>query len=132
LYNLIIFHKSGILLFSYDFDTDTEFDESLLKGSILIGLNHILANFLSQKDQLNLIKLKTRDLILEYDNKLGYAILLITNQKNKIIERAVKLFMDKFTTLNKQKLENLNGLIDVSEFQNAKDIMFEFFKPFLK
>lgn len=37
IYDFIIFHKSGILLYSYNFQTNKEVDESLLKGSILIA-----------------------------------------------------------------------------------------------
>jgi len=131
IYDFIIFHKSGILLYSFNFDTGEETDESLLKGSILIGINHILANFINKKDQLNLIKMKNRDIILEYDNTLGYALLLTTNHKNAFIERAVKHFIEKFNLLNKEKLMNLNGLIDISEFGNARELIAETFHPFI-
>ncbi|MEJ2276564.1 MAG: hypothetical protein P8Y70_02275 [Candidatus Lokiarchaeota archaeon] len=87
IYNFIIFHRSGILLFAYDFQSKKEIDDSILKGSILIGINHILTNFRTQRDNLNLIKMKDRDIIFDYDIKHGYAVLLITDHKNKIIER---------------------------------------------
>ncbi|MFX0040105.1 MAG: hypothetical protein ACFFAB_12265 [Candidatus Heimdallarchaeota archaeon] len=131
IYDFIIFHRSGILLYSYNFETGEETDESLLKGSILIGINHILSNFINKKDQLGLIKMQNRDIILEYDNNNGYALLLTTNHKNSYINKAVNKFMEKFSGLNKEKLKNLTGLIDVSEFRNAKDIIFEFFEPFI-
>ncbi|MCK4480057.1 MAG: hypothetical protein KAV01_05985, partial [Candidatus Lokiarchaeota archaeon] len=132
IHDFIIFHRSGILLYSYNFETGQETDESLLKGSILIGINHILSNFIDKKDQLNLIKMKNRDIILEYDNTHGYALLLTANHKNKFIDKAVNSFMTKFTSLNGEKLKNLNGLIDVSEFRNAKEIIIENFEPFIK
>ncbi|MFX1269697.1 MAG: hypothetical protein ACFFAK_17190, partial [Promethearchaeota archaeon] len=50
IFDFIIFHKSGILLYSYNFQTRKEGDESLLKGSILIGISHILANFSGVED----------------------------------------------------------------------------------
>lgn len=131
IYDFIIFHRSGILLYSYNFETGEETDESLLKGSILIGINHILSNFINKKDQLGLIKMQNRDIIFEYDNNHGYALLLTTNHKNAFIDKAVSNFMKKFTGLNKEKLKNLTGLIDVSEFKNAKDIILEFFEPFI-
>jgi len=132
IYDFIIFHRSGILLYSYNFETGEETDDSLLKGSILIGINHILSNFINKKDQLGLIKMQNRDIIFEYDNNHGYAILLTTNHKNDYIDRAVNNFMNKFTILNREKLKNINGLIDVSAFGNAKEIITEFFKPFIK
>ena len=131
IYDFIIFHRSGILLYSYNFETGTETDESLLKGSILIGINHILSNFINKKDQLGLIKMQNRDIIFEYDNTHGYALLLTTNHRNSFINKAVSKFMKKFTDLNQEKLKNLTGLIDASEFRNAKDIILEFFEPFI-
>ena len=131
IYDFIIFHKSGILLYSFSFETGKETEESLLKGSILIGINHILNSLIDKKDQLTLIKMKERDIIFEYNNELGIAILLITNYKNIVIEKAVKNFMDKFIEENKEKLYNLNGLIDISEFRDTKDIIKEYFSPFI-
>ncbi|MFX0155759.1 MAG: hypothetical protein ACFE9Q_14655 [Candidatus Hodarchaeota archaeon] len=131
IYDFIIFHRSGILLYSYNFETGVETDDSLLKGSILIGINHILSNFFNKKDQLGLIKMQNRDIILEYDNNHGYALLLTTNHKNDYIDKAVSNFMDKFTKMNQEKLKKLNGLIDVSEFGNAKQIITEYFHPFI-
>ncbi|KKN12163.1 hypothetical protein LCGC14_1019210 [marine sediment metagenome] len=131
IFDFIIFHKSGILLFSYNFETGKETDESLLKGSILIGINHILSNFTNKKDQLNLIKMKERDIVFEYDNTHGYAILLTTNHRNNFIEKAVRSFMDKFTKMNEEKLKNMKGLIDISEFKNAKELILANFDPYI-
>ncbi|MFX0029297.1 MAG: hypothetical protein ACFE8B_08815, partial [Candidatus Hermodarchaeota archaeon] len=131
IYDFIIFHKSGILLYSYNFETGQETDDSLLKGSILIGINHILANFIDRKDQLNVIKMRDRDIIFEYDNLNGYAILLTTNHKNTFIEKAVRNFMFQFSDLNGEKLKEMKGLIDVSEFRNAKGLILELFTPYI-
>jgi len=131
IFDFIIFHQSGILLYSYNFETGKETDESLLKGSILIGINHILSNFINKKDQLNLIKMKERDIVFEYDNTHGYAILLTTNHRNNFIENAVSSFMDKFTKLNMEKLKNMKGLIDISEFKNAKELILANFDPYI-
>ncbi|MFX0167135.1 MAG: hypothetical protein ACFE9V_17580 [Candidatus Hodarchaeota archaeon] len=131
IFDFIIFHKSGILLYSYNFETGKETDDSLLKGSILIGINHILANFIDRKDQLNLIKMKDRDLVFEFDNIHDYAILLTMNHKNTFIEKGVRNFMLKFSNLNGEKLKNMKGLIDVSEFRNAKELITELFAPYV-
>jgi hypothetical protein len=131
IYDFIIFHKSGILLYSYNFDTGKESDDSLLKGSILIGINHILSSLEDKKEQLNLIKMKDRDILFEYDNSNGYAILLTTNNKNTFIVKAVRNFMQVFSKLNYEKFEKMTGLIDVSEFGNAKNLILEFFAPYI-
>ena len=133
IYNFIIFHRSGILLYNYYVKNGNEADDSLLKGSILIGINHILLNFINKKDQLNLISLRNHhDILLEYDNELNYAILLIVRRKDVFIDRAVQLFMNNFSKLNEDKLLNLNGLIDTSVFKNTGEIIKEHFKPFLR
>ncbi|MHA1884717.1 MAG: hypothetical protein ACW96S_06685 [Promethearchaeota archaeon] len=129
-YDFIIFHQSGILLYSYNFETGEETDDSLLKGSILIGINHILTNFIDKKDQLSLIKMKERDIIFEYDITHGYAILLTTNHKNSFIEQAVSNFMKAFTELNGEKLVKMKGLINISEFKNAKNLIYDHFSPY--
>ncbi len=132
IYNFIIFHRSYILLYNYNFEIGKEIDDSLLKGSILIGINHILSNFIDKRAQLNLIKMQDHDIVLEFDNKLDYALLLIVKKKNSFIEKAVQHFMNKFAKLNEDKLTNLNGLIDTSTFRNAREIINEFFHPYIK
>ena len=79
--------------------------------------------------------MKDRDLVFEYDTYYGYALLLITNQRNRIIERAVKDFMQSFNDLNKdtlKKIEEFSQLIDISVFKNAKDLINKYFHPYLK
>jgi len=132
IYDFIIFHKSGILLYSYNFETGEETDDSLLKGSILIGINHILANLTHQKDKLGIIKMENRDIVLEYDDTYGYAILLITNKKNDFIDKSIQRFMKKFVEINSEKLSSLNGLIDTSHFRNSGDLIHKYFNPYIK
>jgi len=131
IYDFIIFHKSGILLYSYNFETDEEVDESLLKGSILIGISHILANFSNVENQLNLIKMSDRGVVFNFDNEIGYALLLIARHDNNILENAVKTFMVKFSELYKEKIMRLNGLIDVSIFKNTSILIKEVFQHYI-
>ena len=132
IYDFIIFHKSGILLYSYDFETGRETEDSLLKGSILIGINHILSNLTNQKDKLGIIKMENRDIVLEYDETLGYAILLITNKKNDFIDKSIQRFMERFAEINREELHSLNGLIDTSRFKNAGRLIKDYFAPYIK
>ncbi|MHA1149337.1 MAG: hypothetical protein ACTSR8_13965 [Promethearchaeota archaeon] len=134
IYRIIIFHQSGILLFSYNFEENREEDESILKGSILIGINHILANIVDKKDQINLIKMKDRDIILDFNSEYGFAVLLTTNQKTPSINTAFSKFMEEFTHQNREYFSKLNGkitLIDSSQFKNARELIFEYFEPFI-
>jgi hypothetical protein len=131
IYDFIIFHKSGILLYSFNFEKQSEIDETLLKGSILIGINHILANLSNVEDQITLIKMSDRAIVFNYNNQLGYAVLLIAKHKNKILENAVDNFTKKFAEINKDSLKKLSGLIDVSTFKNANDLIKEYFSHYL-
>ena len=131
IYDFIIFHKSGILLYSFNFEKQSEVDETLLKGSILIGINHILANLSNVENQITLIKMSDRAIVFNYNNQLGYAVLLIAKHKNKILENAVDNFTKKFAEINKDNLKKLGGLIDVSTFKNANDLIEEYFSHYL-
>lgn len=131
LYDFIVFHKSGILLYSYNFETKQEVEESTLKGNILIGINHILSNFSNLENQVSVIKLSNRDIIFNFNNELGYATLLIAKHKNSILENAVNEFNLNFAKRYLDTLTNLKGLIDVSNFRNTSELIREYFKAFL-
>jgi hypothetical protein len=131
IYDFIIFHHSGILLYSYNFQTDQEVNDSLLKGSILIGINHILNNFSNVEYQLDLIKLRDKEVIFQFDNELGYASLLIAKHKNHILEHSVSNFNDAFSRQYRDILKNAHGLIDISKFSGTKDLIDEYFKRYI-
>ena len=131
LYDFIVFHKSGILLYSYNFETRQEVEESLLKGSILIGINHILSNFSNLENQVSVIKMSDRGIIFNFNNELGYATLLIAKHKNSILENAVNEFNLNFSKKYFETLTNLKGLIDVSNFRNTSELVREYFKAYL-
>ena len=107
-------------------------DESLLKGTILIGINHILANFSSLENKLNVIKMKDRDILLEYNIDLGYAVLLLTEQKNEHVRRSLKRFISALNAAESDKLNKLEGLIDLSQFKGIKKVFKRVFQPYLK
>ncbi len=131
IYDFIIFHKSGILLYSYNFQKNIEVKDSLLKGSILIGINHILNNFSDVENQLELIKLRDKGVIFQFNNDLGYATLLIAKHRNAILERAVNKFNQEFSEKFENYLVNLKGLIDISIFSDTKSLISSIFKRYI-
>ena len=131
LYNFIIFHKSGVLLYSYDFETNQEVEQSLLKGSILIGINHILSNFSNIENQISSINLKDHGLLFQFNNKLGYATLLIAKHKSSLLEQTLKSFNQKFSEKHGEMLLSLKGLIDVSEFKETAKLIKDEFKLYI-
>ncbi len=134
IYYINIYHKSGVLLYSYKFVNVNNEIESQIWGNILIGLNHILSEFINKSDQIDVLKTKNSELIVHYDNELGFAVMVIANQKNKIIENLMKKFTEDFKKRYYEELNeilDLNKLINISEFKDAKDLIEKHFKIYL-
>ena len=129
-----IYHKSGILLYSYKFTSASNEIDSTIWGNILIGINHILSEFVDPKDQIDVLQTDNSDIIVNYDN-LGFAVVLITNRKNAILKK----LMDNFAVEFKNKyinelveIQDLNKLINVSEFKETKDIVEKNFQMYFE
>jgi len=135
IYSVNIYHKSGIMIYSYDFDNQIESKtESTIWGNILIGLNHILSEFLDKKDKINVIQTKGADVVVRYEEDSGYALIVITNRKNSIVEDLMKEFSDEFKLKYKDELSeilDINKIINVSEFSNLKDLIEKNFRLYL-
>ncbi|NVM37322.1 MAG: hypothetical protein HWN81_17130 [Candidatus Lokiarchaeota archaeon] len=133
IYYINIYHKSGILLFSYKFKTSNNEVDSTIWGSILIGINHILSEFVYTKDQIEVLQTDNSDIIVNYDD-FGFAVVLITNRKNPILKKLMdnfsKDFRDKFKN-ELTEIQDLNKLINVSEFKETKDIIENNFHMYL-
>ena len=133
IYYINIYHKSGILLYSYKFTKSPDELDSAIWGNILIGINHILSEFVDKRNQIDVLQTKNADIIVNYD-ELGFAVVLITNRKNAILQN----LMRKFTRHFKDKFHNelleiqdLNKLINVSEFNEAKELIEQGFQLYL-
>ncbi len=130
-YEFVVFHKSGIMLFSYDFEKRERKDTSTIKGAVLIGINHILSEFSTAKDQITSIKLKDREIILEYNREYGFAILLTVNKSTNVFKKGTQLFMNQFIEKYKNELKSymdLNSAIDTSAFDDTKKILLKTFE----
>ena len=134
-YSINIFHKSGILLYSYEFQKEMySKTESTIWGSILIGLNHILSEFLDKKDKINVIQTKEADVVVKYEEDSGYALIVITNKKNSIVEDFMNKFSNEFKLKYKNELSeilDINKIINVSEFSGLKDLIEKNFDLYL-
>ncbi len=133
IYYINIYHKSGILLYSYQFGAESNQVDSTIWGNILIGINHILSEFVDPKDQIEVLQTDNSEIIVNYDN-LGFAVVLITNRKSIILKR----LMDKFAKDFKERYQNelteiqdLNRIINISEFKETKDIIESNFQMYL-
>ena len=132
IFSVNIYHKSGIVLYSYNFDNTTDYKiESSRWGTILIGLNHILSEFIDKTDKIDVIQTKKTDIVIRYENDYGYAVVVITNQKNDIVEDLMLDFSNDFNSKFKNKLfeiQDLNKLINISEFINIKELVEKHFQ----
>ncbi len=132
IYSVNIYHKSGIVLYSYNFGDNTDYKiESARWGTILIGLNHILSEFIDKTDKIDVIQTKKSDIVIRYENDYGYALVVITNQKNEIIENLMLSFSNDFNSKYKNKLldiQDLNRLINISEFIDIKELIEKHFR----
>ncbi len=135
IYSINIYHKSGILLYSFNFDKKSDNkDESPIWGNILIGLNHILSEFIGKKDKIDVIQTKKTDIVVRYEIDYGYALVVITNKKNSIIEDLMLNFSIEFTRKYEDELtdlQDINRLINVSEFSGAKEMVEKNFQLYL-
>ena len=133
IYFINIYHKSGILLFSYNFVNVKNEIESKIWGNILIGLNHILSEFTEKSSQIDVLQTKTSDIIVHYDN-LGFAVVIATNKKNAILENIMKNFANEFKLHYFDELtllQDLNKLINISEFKETREIIEKYFIIYL-
>lgn len=134
IYYLNIYHKSGILLYSYKFELEETLMDSSIWGNILIGINHILSEFIDKKDQIDVMRTKMTDIIVNYNNELGFAVLVITNKKNEILENLMEKFMIDFVSRYEPELnmiQDLNKIINVSEFADVKELVEKNFNMYL-
>jgi len=108
--------------------------DSSIWGNILIGINHILSEFVDKKDQIDVMQTKMTDIIVNYNNELGFAVLVITNKKNEILKSLMEKFMIDFESRYETELnmiQDLNKIINVSEFEEVKDIVEKNFNMYL-
>ena len=134
IYYLHIYHKSGILLYSYKFEKEEILSDSAIWGNILIGINHILSEFIDKKDQIDVMETKNSEIVVNYNNDYGFAVLVITNKKNDILKNKMESFIRDFkkryeTELN--EIQDLNKMINVSEFEDTKEIIENNFQVYL-
>ncbi|MHA1669018.1 MAG: hypothetical protein ACTSV5_00415 [Promethearchaeota archaeon] len=135
IFSINIYHKSGILLYSYDFgENHHQKLDSTNWGNFLIGINHILGEFVDIKNKIDVIKTKNSDIVVKYENESGFALIIMTNKKNRIIENLMETFSEEFKNNYVKELndiQDLNRIIDVSNFIDTKEIIKRHFQLYL-
>jgi len=133
IYYINIYHKSGILLYSYKFGKLRDETDAAIWGNILIGLNHILSEFVDPNDQIDVLQTNNSDIVVNYD-EIGFAVVLITNHKNAILKKLMEKLTLDFKAKYKNELteiQDLNKIINVSEFRETKEIIEKHFSLYI-
>jgi len=133
IYYINIYHKSGILLYSYKFSKSPGELNSAIWGNILIGLNHIISEFVDKHDQIDVLQTRNTDIIVNYD-EFGFAVVLITNRKNAILQKLMENFAFEFRNKYKDELleiQDLNRLINVSDFKETGELIEKGFQLYI-
>ncbi len=122
-----IFHKSGEKLLSLHLRSDYQSTE--LKQGIIIGLQGLLTDLLGN-DIVQEIKLKDRHVILLYNQRLGYIVILATVQ----IHRIMKIFLQEFARVFEQHFQkelqeylDINNPVDPEKFKSFEDLTRQLF-----
>jgi len=121
-----IYHKSGILLYSYQFENVKKEKDAASWGNILIGINYILSEFTGLEEHIDNFQTKEAEIIVNYNDEFGFAVLIITNQKNIFLDKMVLNFMEDFKNQYKKELteiQDLNKIINVSEFSETESLI---------
>ncbi len=133
IYYINIYHKSGILLYSYKFSKSPGELDSAIWGNILIGINHIISEFVDKHDQIDVLQTRNTDIIVNYD-EFGFAVVLITNRKNAILQKLMENFAFEFRNKYKDELleiQDLNRLINVSDFKETGELIEKGFQLYI-
>ena len=133
IYYINIYHKSGILLYSYKFSKSPGELDSAIWGNILIGINHIISEFVDKHDQIDVLQTRNTDIIVNYDD-YGFAVVLITNRKNAILQKLMENFAFEFRNKYKDELleiQDLNRLINVSDFKETGELIEKGFQLYI-
>jgi len=133
IYYINIYHKSGILLYSYKFSKSPNELDAAIWGNILIGINHILSEFVDKRNQIDVLQTKNTDIIVNYDD-FGFAVVLITNRKNAILQKLMEKFAFEFRNKYKDELleiQDLNKLINVSDFKETGGLIEKGFQLYI-
>jgi len=135
IFSINIYHRSGVLLYSYHFEKESDHQvDSKIWGNILIGLNHILNEFIDKEDKIDVLQTKNSEMVVRYEDDYGYAVIIITNKKNTIVESLMRNFSNEFKERYKNELEDildLNRIINVAEFNDTKEIIERNFQLYL-
>lgn len=133
IYFVNIYHKSGVLLYSYNFMNSDSESDSKIWGNILIGLNYILSEFTEKSNQIDVLQTINTEIIVNYDN-LGFAVVVATNRKNEILEKIINEFTHEFKTKYQAELteiQDLNKLINISDFNETISLIEKYYEDYL-
>ncbi len=122
-----IFHKSGLKLLAIHLRPDYQPTE--LKQGVIIGLQGLLTDLLGN-DIVQEIKLKDRHVLLMYNQRLGYIVVLATVQIHRIMKLFLQEYARSFEKHFQKELQeclDINNPIDPAKFKSFEDLTRQLF-----
>ena len=87
-----------------------------------------------KKDKIDVIQTREADVVVKYEEDSGYALIVITNKKNSIVEEFMTNFSNEFKAKYNNELKeilDINRIINVSEFSDLKELIEKNFQLYL-
>jgi hypothetical protein len=85
-----------------------------------------VGEFISETNQIDVLQTKNADIVVNYNNEYGFAVLILTNHKNislsNMLNEFVRDFKEKYET-ELTEIQDLNNLIDASEFLGVETLI---------
>ena len=117
--------NSGVCLFEYTFKTSGS-DSQLVTGGIS-GIAKLIGEITETKTRLKEIRQENMNIILEYGQKVGAAML--TGEKLGILHQKLKFFITEFERRYEQALHDWRG--ELTDFKSCIDLVYQIFEPSL-
>jgi hypothetical protein len=119
----VINTNSGIPLYKYNWDHDSEYVDEMLFSAMLQGISMILKEAVHKGD-VKEIRLTHGILLLYQQPRNPIVFVLVASKSSKILHDALKTFGIRFTTHFKQQL---NQVVEAEQFLGAEKIIQKYF-----
>jgi hypothetical protein len=115
--HLYVIHKSGTCCYEYTFSGVEKYDEldsQIITGG-LTGITQILSNMIKSNEKLEVVEVEDKQLLFTYGKYI--TLVLIVNERLKIIQSKLKDFLNYVEDIFASNLESWDSNPEVMQFQ---------------
>ena len=127
LFHLYIVHKSGMLLYDYEFIKEEDKIESDLVSGGIIGLTTLLSEIVKGKEKLRTIDHGEKKLMFKYSPKKDVIFVLVIAEDLLVIRDKMDKFILEFIEKYEKKLVKMDGVI-VSDWVGVSELIDKYFQ----